>query len=64
MKYSEMSVNERLYIAGLIDDFNNAIKQMEFQEAIDILMQTELTNKEANYIIDLIKKNPQKYGFS
>ncbi len=64
MKYTGMTVNERLYILGLIDCFSKAIKEQDFQKAIDILIQTELTFKQASSIVDEIKNNPKKMDFN
>ncbi|MBN1501263.1 MAG: hypothetical protein JW982_13980 [Spirochaetes bacterium] len=58
-----MTVNERLYAAGLIDDFDNAIMKKNFEEAAAILIQTGLTPEQADSAVDVIKNDSKKYGY-
>jgi hypothetical protein len=43
-KYSGMTVNERLYISGLVDAFDRATKQKDVDSAILILKSIELND--------------------
>ncbi len=42
MKYKGMTVNERLYVSGLMDKFELAVKKKDIKEAKLILDQLEL----------------------
>ncbi|GAA4454294.1 hypothetical protein [Rurimicrobium arvi] len=44
-KYKGMTVNERLYISGFIDEFDQATKQHDIQRVIKILKEVEITDK-------------------
>lgn len=54
-KYKGMTVNERLYVGGLLDDFENAVFDKNTEEAIRILKEVELTD-------DNIKPLLEKWG--
>ncbi len=43
-KYAGMTVNERLYVSGLLDAFEKAIEEKDTEEAIRILSEVELTD--------------------
>jgi len=62
-KYSGMTVNERLFHAGLMDQFDTAIHAKNKEEAISILQQTELPIEAATETVTVILKNPGKYGY-
>lgn len=62
-KYAGMIVNERLFHAGLMDQFDAAILAKNKEEAISILQQTELPIEAATETVTLILKNPGKYGY-
>ena len=40
--YSGMTVNERLYMSGLSNDFDNAIKENNIKKVLEILKRIEL----------------------
>lgn len=46
-QYKGMTVNERLYISGLMEKFDLAIKNKNVEEVIDILKKVEITDKSA-----------------
>ena len=62
-KYAGMTVNERLYQAGLMDQFEAAILAKSKEDAISILQQTELPIEAATETVTVILKNPGKYGY-
>ncbi|KIO75762.1 hypothetical protein TH53_18770 [Pedobacter lusitanus] len=41
-KYSGMTVNERLYISGLIDKYYEAVREKDIDAAISILKAVDL----------------------
>lgn len=42
MKYKGMTVNERLYVSGLMDEFDKAIKNKDIDNVKTILKKVEL----------------------
>lgn len=62
-KYSGMTVNERLYEAGLLDDFYRAANRKDKNEMVTLLMSVELERPQAEETTDTILKNPAFYGF-
>ena len=51
-KYFGMTVNERLFVSGLIDDFDNAVKENNSKKVIEILMKIELNELSINPILE------------
>lgn len=45
VKYKGMTVNERLYISGLSDDFYNAVNNKDVERVIEILQEVELNDQ-------------------
>ena len=45
-RYQGMTVNERLYASGLIDEFDQAVKEKNSQRVIGILKKIDLANEE------------------
>ena len=43
-KYAGMTVNERLYVSGLMDKFDKAIKEKNVDLVISILKEVELND--------------------
>lgn len=50
-KFSGMTVNERLYVADLMDDFDYCLKQKDVEGIKSILKKIELNE---NSILDII----------
>jgi hypothetical protein len=59
--YSAMTVNERLAAAGLLDEFDAAIRDGNRSGMIELLGRVELSN-EALQIVDKIMAHPTRYG--
>ena len=59
-----MTVNERLYHVGLIDQFDSAILAKQEATAIAILLRVELSNEQAKETVATIFSNPTKYGYT
>lgn len=47
-----MTVNERLYVSGLIDKFDSAVKRKNVNEIRLILKKVELTESSVNDILN------------
>lgn len=45
MKYQGMTVNERLYVSGLMDEFDKAVKEKNTQKVKSILENVELNEE-------------------
>ncbi|MBX9647618.1 MAG: hypothetical protein K2X57_11245 [Xanthobacteraceae bacterium] len=61
--YAGMTVNERLVIAGLIAAWDEAVISGDRVRMIEILMSTELSDKQAAETTDAVLASPEKYGF-
>ena len=62
--YAGMTVNERLVIAGLIAAWDEAVGRRDRVRMIEILMATDLSDKQAAETTDAVLADPAKYGFS
>lgn len=51
-----MTVNERLYLAGLLDDFDKALKQKDKLELKSILEKVYFSSEKAQEIVDELIK--------
>ena len=58
-----MTVNERLVLARLIEEWDRAVNARNRDAMIEILEKVELPNAESARISDTILANPAKYGF-
>jgi hypothetical protein len=45
-KYSGMTVNERLYVSGLMNEFDKAVKDKDIERVKSILTEVDLTDEE------------------
>jgi hypothetical protein len=59
--YSGMTVNERLFAAGLIEDFDCAAKARDREAMISILSRVKVSNPERT--ADSIIRDPARYGY-
>lgn len=55
MKYSGMTVNERLYVSGLFDDFYKAVEEKNVENARILLREVELDEESINSILEQLK---------
>lgn len=51
-KYAGMTVNERLYARGLMDEFDEAVEKKDADKVRSILMQVELTEESIKPILE------------
>lgn len=58
-----MTVNERLYNAGLHDAWDNAVINRDRSRMIEILMATDIAKPQGERTADAVLANPQKYGY-
>jgi hypothetical protein len=60
--YSGMTVNERLFSAGLLADWDAAAQARNRKRMVDLLSKVDLADQ-ADQIADSILANPRRYGF-
>lgn len=51
-KYSGMTVNERLYVSGLMDEFDRAVEERKTERVRSILSSVELTEESIRPILE------------
>jgi len=59
-KYGGMTVNEQLYVSGLIDKFDKVVKEKDVDTIVLILKEVELTDLSIDPILKhlgLVKEN-------
>lgn len=56
--YSGMTVNERLYISGLIEKFYSAVKEKETDLVVSILREIELSDSSIDAILTNFQLKP------
>lgn len=61
--YGGMTVNERLFVAGLVEQFDAAIKSRDRRRAVDLLRQVAMSESEAGATTDTVLAKPTEYGF-
>ena len=58
-----MTVNERLFEAGLLERWDEALRAGDTSTMADILMRVEITEDGAKEIIATVLANPKRYGY-
>lgn len=53
-KYSGMTVNERLYVSGLISEFDKFVRERNIEKVISILKDVDITDETS--INSILKK--------
>jgi hypothetical protein len=51
-KYAGMTVNERLYVSSLMDEYDKAVKEKDIQRVRKILEKVELTEANIKPILE------------
>lgn len=51
-KYAGMTVNERLFVSGLMDEFDKAVVEQDVDRVRNILTKIELTEESIKPILD------------
>jgi hypothetical protein len=54
--YAGMTINERLFVSGLLDEFEKAVKENNRQLATDILAQLSIGEENIKTVIDSLIK--------
>jgi hypothetical protein len=61
-RYAGMTVNERLFVAGLLDQFDDAARRRDRQAMLAYLRRVAMTDNQATETTDTILANPGFYG--
>jgi hypothetical protein len=62
-KFSGMTLNEMLFEAGLIKEFDKAVKEKNETALIQVLQKINIPTQNAKKIINTIFNDLKKYGF-
>lgn len=54
-KYAGMTVNERLYVSGLMDEFDKAVEEKNVERVRSILKKVELTEESIKPILEQLQ---------
>ncbi len=57
-----MTVNERLFVAGILDQFDDAARRRDRQAMLAYLRRVAMTDSQAVETTDTILANPGFYG--
>jgi hypothetical protein len=60
--YSGVTLNERLFVAGLLHEWDAAVQARDRNRMIELLRKVDLPN-DAEPISDKVLANPRFYGF-
>ncbi|MCR9189755.1 MAG: hypothetical protein NXH96_13280 [Alteromonadaceae bacterium] len=63
-KLAGMTINERLFHVGIMDEFDASILSRDQEGAVALLQRVELSKEEAMATVATIFKNPGKYGYT
>jgi hypothetical protein len=58
-----MTVNERLVVCGLIDQWDQAVRRRDRDAMITVLREVALSDEQAQQTTDAVLRDPQRYGF-
>jgi predicted protein tyrosine phosphatase len=58
-----MTTNERLVAAGLLAQWDSAVRSRDREAMISLLQQVEIASAGAAEIADTVLANPARYGF-
>ena len=61
-RFAGMAVNERLWEAGLMEQWDSAVKSRNRVRMIEVLNGVDLASP-AEQISDTVLANPKRYGF-
>lgn len=61
--YDGMTINERLFEAKLLEQFDDAVRQRNKEKMIEILKSVDLTDTDAMACSETVLNNPRKYGY-
>lgn len=60
--FGGMTVNERLIVAGILDQFDDAVRRRDQKAMLAYLRRVAMTDSQAVETTDTILANPSSYG--
>jgi len=60
---SGMTVNERLFTLGLLDEFDSLVRRGERDGMVALLKRAELSESDALACADRVLSDPKRYGY-
>ena len=61
--YTGMTVNERLFAAELLGEFDAAVRGRDRGRMVEILKRVQIPEAEAESTVERLLTDPQKYGY-
>jgi hypothetical protein len=61
--YSGMTVNERLFTSGRMQEFDETVRRRDSEGMVLILTQLDLTESDARWSAQTILSDPSFYGY-
>jgi hypothetical protein len=61
--YAGMTVNERLFAAGTLEQFDKAARTADRDTMLRLLVQVDIAEADARKTVDTILLNPARYGY-
>jgi hypothetical protein len=62
-RFRGMTVNERLFEAGLLEEWDKAAHARDASAMAAVLVRVAITSEEAKQIVATVLANPERYGF-
>jgi hypothetical protein len=62
-RFRGMNTNERLFEAGLLDQWDEAVRAGDTSAMTDILVRVAITEDGAKQIVATVLANPKRYGY-
>ena len=60
---SGMTVNERLFTLGLLDEFDALVRRRKRDEMVALLKRAELSDVDAASCADAVLADPKRFGY-
>jgi hypothetical protein len=61
--YAGMTTNERIFAAGLLSAWDEALSAQDRAKMIQVLRAADISATEAEEIVDTVLAFPEKYGY-
>ena len=61
--YSGMTLNERLFAAGILEQFDTAARRRDRARMISLLLTVDVGQSKAECTVEAILANPSFYGY-